>query len=89
MKNIETSMDFIEKASNTIVISSECSHGLIKEQEEIRTKKCPKCGRELPTTEFYTNCHNKDGLQDKCKDCQREWNREYQRRKAKEKRLLL
>ena len=87
MKANENSMDFIEKASNTIVISSECGHGLIKEQEEIRTKKCPKCGRELPTTEFYTNCHNKDGLQDKCKDCQREWNREYQRKKAKEKKI--
>ena len=87
MKNIGTSMDLIEKASNTIVISSECGHGLMKEQETIRIKKCPKCGRELPTTEFYTNCHNKDGLQDKCKDCQREWNREYKRRKAKEKKI--
>ena len=87
MKNIETSMDLIEKASSTIVISSECGHGLMKEQETVRTKKCPKCGRELPTTEFYNNCHNKDGLQDKCKDCQREWNREYQRRKAKEKKI--
>lgn len=87
MKNIGTSMDLIEKASNTIVISSECGHGLMKEPEIILTKKCPKCGRELPTTEFYTNCHKKDGLQDKCKDCQREWNREYQRRKAKEKKI--
>ena len=87
MKNIGTSMDLIEKASNTIVISSECGHGLRKEPEIIRTKKCPKCGRELPTTEFYTNCHNKDGLQDRCKDCQRDWNREYQLRKAKEKKI--
>lgn len=83
MKNIGTSMDLIENASNTIVISSECGHGLMKEPEIIRTKKCPKCGRELPTTEFYTNRHNKDGLQDKCKDCQRE----YQRKKAKKKKI--
>lgn len=87
MKDIETSMDLIEKASNTMVISSECGHGLMKEQVGFLTKKCHKCGRELPTTEFYTNCHSKDGLQDKCKDCQREWNREYQRRKAKEKKI--
>ena len=59
----------------------------MKEQEEIPTKKCHKCGRELPTTEFYSNCHNKDGFQDKCKDCQRAWNREYQKRKKEEKRL--
>lgn len=85
MKNIETSMDLIEKASNTIVISSEYGHGLMKEQETVRTKKCPKCGRELPTTEFYTNIRNKDGFQDRCKDCQREWNREYQRKKAEER----
>lgn len=87
MKASETSMDLIEKSEHTMVIGSECGHGLIKEQEVIPTKKCPKCGRELPTTEFYTNCRNKDGLQDKCKKCQSEWNREYQRRKKEEKRI--
>ena len=83
MKNIGTSMDLIEKASNTIVISSECNHGLMKEPEIIRTKKCSKCGRELPTDMFYNNKHNKDGFQDRCKDCQLE----YQRKKAKEKKI--
>lgn len=87
MKTSENSMNLIEKSSNTMVIGSECGHGLIKEQEAVPTKKCAKCGRELPTTEFYTNIRNKDGFQDRCKDCQREWNREYQRRKAKEKKL--
>ena len=87
MKNIETSMDLTEKASDTVVISSECGHGLTKEQCEVPTKKCPKCGRVLPTTNFYTNVRNKDGFQDKCKDCQREWNREYHQRKKEEKRL--
>ena len=76
-------MDLIEKASSTIVISSECGHGLMKEQETVRTKKCPKCGRELPTDMFYNNKHNKDGFQDRCKDCQLE----YQRKKAKEKKI--
>ena len=85
MKTSENSMSLIEKSGNTMVIGSECGHGLIKEQEAVPTKKCAKCGRELPTTEFYTNIRNKDGFQDRCKDCQREWNREYQRKKAEER----
>lgn len=84
MNTSENSMSLIEKSGNTIVIGSECGHGLIKEQDAIPTKKCSKCGRELPTTMFYTNIKNKDGFQDRCKDCQREWNREYQRKKAAE-----
>lgn len=87
MKTSENSMDLIEKSERTMVIGSECGHGLIKEQEYIPTKKCHKCGRELPTTEFYTNCRSKDGFQDKCKECQRVWNREYLQRKKEEKRL--
>ena len=87
MKASETSMDFIEKSEHTMVISSECGHGSVKEQESIPTKKCPKCGRELPTTMFYSNIRNKDKLQDKCKECQCEWNREYNKRKKEEKRL--
>ena len=85
MKTSENSMSLIEKSGNTIVIGSECGHGLMKDQEVCTTKKCAKCGRELPTTDFYTNIRNKDGFQDRCKDCQREWNREYQRKKAAEK----
>ena len=87
MKTSENSMDLIEKSERTMVIGSECGHGLIKEQEVVPTKKCPKCGRELPTTEFYTNCRNKDGLQDKCKKCQSDWNREYNKRKKEERRI--
>jgi len=83
----ESSMDLINKSENTIVIGSECGHGLAKEESSVPTKVCPKCGRELPTTEFYGKKHNKDGLQDKCKDCQRDWNREYQRRKREERRV--
>lgn len=83
----ECSMDLINKSENTIVIGSECGHGLEKKESSVPTKVCPKCGRELPTSEFYGNKHNKDGLQDKCKDCQREWNREYLRRKKEERRI--
>lgn len=35
----------------------------------METKVCSKCGRELPTTEFYVNKHQKDGLQSYCKEC--------------------
>ena len=87
MKASENSMDFIEKAENTMIIGSELGNGLAKEQDAVPTKKCPKCGRELPVTEFYTNSYNKDGYQDKCKECQRVWNREYLQRKKEEKRL--
>ncbi len=87
MKASENSMDFIEKAENTMIIGSELGHGLAKEQDAVPTKKCPKCCRVLPVTEFYTNSHTKDGYQDKCKECQLAWNREYQKRKKEEKRL--
>lgn len=90
MEAKETSMNMIDAAENTIIIGSECGHGLKKDEPqvlEVKTKYCPKCGRTLPVTEFYGNKHNKDGLQEKCKDCQREWNREYQQRKREEKRI--
>lgn len=35
-------------------------------------KKCKKCGRELPITEFYLNCRTKDGHKSKCIDCVKE-----------------
>lgn len=28
----------------------------------METKVCSKCGRELPTSEFYRNANTKDGL---------------------------
>lgn len=87
MKEKENSMNLIEMSENTIVIGSECGHGLAKEEYSVPTKVCPKCGRELPTTEFYGNKHNKDGLQDKCKDCQRAWSRESYRRKKEAMRI--
>lgn len=42
------------------------------ENQEIKTKRCPKCGRELPLNEFYLNRAAPDGLQPWCKKCQNE-----------------
>lgn len=52
--------------------------------EEIKTKKCSKCGRELTLDNFSKNAKHKDGLQYTCKDCQRESVRKaYEKRKEK------
>ena len=37
--------------------------------EEIKTKVCPKCGRELSVSKFYPNRRAKDGLATYCKEC--------------------
>ena len=39
----------------------------------METKKCPKCGRELPVSEFWKNASKEDGSQDYCKDCGKEY----------------
>lgn len=41
------------------------------ENQEIKTKRCPKCGRELPASEFYVKNSAADGLQPWCKECQK------------------
>lgn len=41
----------------------------------METKKCAKCGRELPVSEFYKSKVHKDGYQSYCKDCIKENNR--------------
>ena len=41
------------------------------ENLEVRTKKCSKCGRELPASEFYVKKGAADGLQAWCKECQK------------------
>lgn len=46
-------------------------------------KRCPKCGRLLPKEAFNKRTKSSDGLQDKCKDCMRGYNKErYDRIKA-------
>lgn len=35
------------------------------------TKTCTKCGETKPTDQFHKNRANRDGLQPRCKDCQR------------------
>lgn len=50
--------------------------------EEIKTKVCAKCKRELPTTEFHRNKVTKDGLQHHCKECNKEYHARRVARKA-------
>lgn len=56
-------------------------------------KKCFKCGKEKPLSDFYAHKSNKDGLLGKCKDCTKkdarkvrlkkiEYYREYDRKRG-------
>lgn len=47
--------------------------GDVKMDNEIKTKVCNKCNRELPmnTDYFFKKCDTKDGFTTKCKECQR------------------
>lgn len=47
----------------------------------METKVCTKCGRELPTSEFYKNKATKDGLQHHCKSCSNKMNLEARHRR--------
>lgn len=38
-------------------------------EENVLTKKCTKCGRELPLGDFYRNNRTKDGYTYYCKTC--------------------
>ena len=51
------------------------------EQENITTKECKHCHRTLPVTDFYKKSNSPDGLQYVCKQCQKEINRNLQRKK--------
>jgi hypothetical protein len=48
------------------------------------TKKCCKCGRELPVEEFHKNKRHKDGLMSFCKECHRKSAMKGGRRKKNE-----
>jgi len=47
----------------------------------MKTKKCPKCGRELPVGSFCKNKSRKDGLSGWCKNCRAQYQKN---RKAKD-----
>lgn len=51
----------------------------------METKVCRKCGKELPTSEFFTSKKAKDGLHSYCKSCCMEAAKESQRRKREKK----
>lgn len=51
----------------------------------METKKCKKCGRELPLSSFGKLSRNPDGLNQYCKDCTNKWQRDgYARKKRKD-----
>lgn len=52
--------------------------------EEIKTKVCTKCGRELPIEKFSKGS-NKGGLQSRCKDCVSEYMKEYAEKKKRKR----
>ena len=41
------------------------------EENQVLTKKCPKCGRVLPVESFNRCNATKDGLQIHCRECQK------------------
>ena len=45
--------------------------------EEVKTKKCGKCGRELPVDNFSKDKTKKDGLQSWCRECKNKHNKTY------------
>lgn len=53
--------------------------------EEIKTKVCRKCGRELPTESFFKNHTCKGGVDTICRDCKNEYQREWARKNKEKK----
>ena len=45
--------------------------------EDIKTKVCRKCGKELPMTDEYFYKRREDRYQSQCKECSRKYNKEY------------
>lgn len=52
------------------------------------TKRCTKCGRELPLSEFYWKNSHSDERRCECRACQRKAIQEFNRRKADFSRAL-
>ena len=57
--------------------------------EEIKTKVCNKCGRELPIDTFNKKASSKDGLQGYCRDCQNSYMSERYKSEKKNKQKML
>lgn len=53
--------------------------------EEVPTKVCKCCGKELPLTEYYKNSATKDGHDNKCKKCRNKQIAEYEAKHKKKK----
>lgn len=84
-KTMQSSMELIESAEKTMIISSELGHGLKRDEpQEQDMKKCCKCGRLLPKTSFNKNRKAKDGLQSECRECHAETMKAYHIKKAEE-----
>ena len=49
----------------------------------METKVCSTCGRELPVDKFNKCSKSQDGLQTRCKECQKKANADYYKRKYK------
>ena len=52
---------------------------------EIQTKVCSHCGRELPITNFGRHSRTKDGYQPVCRECQSEMNKGHKKRQPDER----
>jgi len=48
----------------------------------VTTKRCPRCKRDLPRTEFGEQQSRKDGLDSYCRECRRAYQRERQKKNA-------
>lgn len=72
----ENSMDMIEKAEHTVIVSAEIG---------IPTKKCYKCGQMLPLSCFGKKTASLDGHQDMCRECHKVYMRDYYYSKKQEK----
>ena len=53
--------------------------------ETMTVKRCSRCKREKPRTAFGPNQRAKDGLDYRCRDCHRAYNREYRKKIAARK----
>ncbi len=51
-------------------------------------KKCSKCGKVRSTDSFYSNNKHSDGLQSHCKNCHREYERNWNKNNIDKKREL-